>query len=92
MYWDYISPSTYQYCNLGYIKKPTREEPILKFCLSVYRPSSDEKHILLNGKYFFDVIVGCENGKSVMKTFELEFYLILLNGVKLKIIFLRKLL
>lgn len=35
MYWPYISPETYQYCNLGLVRKPIREKPLAKFEFSV---------------------------------------------------------
>ena len=81
MYWEYISPKTHQYCNLGYIRNPqdnnnhneTRGKHTAVFCLSVYWPTEDYNYVLDPAEYNFDVIIGCENGKTVSKKYNLLF-------------------
>ena len=71
MYWDYISPGTYQYCNLGDIKKPMNynEEKGnnfgLKFNFSVFWKTPDYNYIVTPGIYTFKIIIGCSNAKAI---------------------------
>lgn len=74
MYWPYISPETFQYCNLGFVKKPTREEPLAKFELHVYWPSPNSFHILKKGTYYSDITIGCENGKAISEKLKMKIF------------------
>jgi hypothetical protein len=85
MYWDSISPGTYQYCNLGDIKSPlsdmtefrgdlTYEQRLsYKFNFSLYWKSIDKSFSIKPGKYTFEIVVGCSNAKAINKLYEIEF-------------------
>ena len=73
MYWNYISPDTYQYCNLCSIKAP-KDENESSIVFSVYWPTVDYLHILPPDTYYFDIIIGAENViKSKRKKYKLEY-------------------
>lgn len=74
MYWPYISPGTYQFCNLGFVKKPTKENIHTKFELQVYWPSPNSLHILKHGVYCFDITIGCENGKAITNRYRMRIF------------------
>lgn len=81
MYWPYISPGTYQYCNLGSITKPQYNkikpkgliEGDVVFVLAVYWPTPDFRNGLLPGSYSFEIIVGCENAETISQKYILNF-------------------
>ncbi|MBI5402966.1 MAG: hypothetical protein HY959_06170 [Ignavibacteriae bacterium] len=84
MYWDYLSPNTYQYCNLGEISQPLLPEQdrsglsaeqrlSYKFNLSLYWKANDGSFSLLPGKYTFELIIAASNAKPISKIYEIEF-------------------
>lgn len=74
MYWPFISPDTYQFCNLGFVRKPTKDKTLAKFELQVYWPSPNSLHILKHGVYYFDITIGCENGKAITNRFRMRIF------------------
>jgi hypothetical protein len=87
IYWDYISPKTYQYCNLGdiiqpnimkekhseYIDSLNLKDDTSIFRFSIYWKTPDLRYLLKPGTYTFQIIAGCENGKSITKNYKLSF-------------------
>ena len=85
VYLDYISPNTYKYCNLGHIHDPKyrnilggESNPNLQvsndeaiFCFDVYFRSNILYYLVAQGTYRFKIKVGCANGKTVTKEYEL---------------------
>lgn len=86
IYWDYISPGTFQYCNLGMIVDPAHreEEPgefkaslavdinETIFSFAVYWRTNDCKHLIAKGSYTFEIIACCENAKPITKKYLME--------------------
>jgi hypothetical protein len=86
MYWDYISPDTYQYCNLGYINEPSKRhlnrdneneklklfEDVTIFGFSIYWRTLDKRYLVGPGIYSFNVIVGSENAKTISKSYKIQ--------------------
>lgn len=86
IYWDYISPKTYQYSNLGYIVDPNMRNNLKDeydprtpidinetcFAFSIYWRTPDYRYLIPKGKYVFEIIAGCENGKSTSEKFILD--------------------
>jgi len=86
IYCEYISPDTYQYCNLGHVTQPNKRKEIPSeynnalfaddnesiFSFSVYWKTPDLRYLIAKGKYSFEIIAGCENGKTVTKKYEME--------------------
>ncbi|MBK9227794.1 MAG: hypothetical protein IPL67_12290 [Ignavibacteria bacterium] len=65
MYWPYISPGKNQFCNLGFVKKPTKENIHTKFELQVYWPSPNSLHILKHGYFASTLQSDARTGKQL---------------------------
>jgi len=84
MYWEYISPSTYKYCNLGHILDPKyrnicngenntnfiKDDTIFSF--DVYFRSNILYYLVSPGTYRIKLKVGCTNAKTISKEYELN--------------------
>lgn len=82
IYWKLITPSTYQYCNLGSIDTPIRhvfDEGVKKqvglgnlFKFAVYWRTVDRLYEIGEGIYTFKIVVGCENAKAVKMFYKIK--------------------
>lgn len=86
VFYDYISPDTYKYCNLGHIHDPVyrnalqgESNPNLKvenyqaiFCFDVYFRSNILYYLIGPGVYRIKIKVGCANAKTITRDYELE--------------------
>jgi len=85
IYCDYISHSTFKYCNLGHIHDPKHRNNILGednlklpvnkneaiFCFDVYFRSNILYYLVEPGTYKIKIKVGCANAKTITKEYEL---------------------